>query len=148
MSEPAWILTNGTDFWYTFANENIGDESPADGLNIDSSTPYTTIAGAGDGSYDRYSFEITEAMLSPSPDGFDPTNSSVPSGKIWLQQASIPMNGTAVSGQLLNTTLVVNKPGVISHETIGIVNYPIDHNVSLRKTSRTPSIRRQGSEIG
>jgi len=118
--------------WYNFANATIGDESLASetSLNIDSSTPYTTIMGAGDGSVDRYNIEITEAMFDKGVAGFDEGGSSA-IFENWLSSAQINMVGTKIAGQLMNTTLVINKPDSDVHTVIDIKDAEIDNTETL-----------------
>src|SRR5262249_45125070 len=54
--------------WYTFFNNQIGDGSlcaPNCGAVINSQTPYAQILGSGNGTFDLYSFTVTDAMLNP-----------------------------------------------------------------------------------
>ncbi|MEM7313020.1 MAG: hypothetical protein AAF497_07695, partial [Planctomycetota bacterium] len=113
------------DNWYNFANPNIGDEVPAGGLEIDSSTPYTTISGAGDGSVDRYNFHVSTEMLQAASSGFDESE-SVESTTTWLSSATFLMSGVAIDGQTLSTTLILNVPNQDAHTTLTISDYPID----------------------
>ena len=121
------------DNWYTFANGNIGDDIPpgASELNIDSSTPYTTISGGGDGTVDRYNFVVNTAMLtSAGGSTFDAVNSTILVAN-WYKTAAITMDGDPINGQLLSASLVINKPGETSHTTTNISDYVVTSGVSL-----------------
>ena len=47
--------------WFTFSDDTIGNKPTG---TIDSSVPYVTILGSGDGSYDEFRFIVTSEMLS------------------------------------------------------------------------------------
>ena len=49
--------------WYQEPNSSIGNVE--NGGPIDSTTPYITIQGVGNGTTDRYRFDVTEEMLKP-----------------------------------------------------------------------------------
>jgi len=73
--EPSPIYENETanntaqsitdsDTWYVYFNQDIGNTAYPGGL-VDYNTSYTTVIGDGDGSWDKYEFVITDAMLNP-----------------------------------------------------------------------------------
>ena len=60
IESPTGVAQNIDDeaMWFTFYNPNIGN-----GSGITSDTPYATIEGGGNGTWDTYEFEITAGML-------------------------------------------------------------------------------------
>ena len=128
-------INTDSENWYNFANANIGDEVPEGNLNIDSSTPYTTITGAGDGTFDRYNFVITADMVNSGSTAYVGDGNGVGAGKFvgssesadtWYSSATVDMAGAAIAGQTLSTTLVINKPGEAAHTTVLVNNVAVD----------------------
>ena len=74
--------------WYTFGNPEIGN-----GTTVNSNTPYVKIIGSGgNGSPDRYSFDVSDAMLSPTAG----TLSGNPVAGIYYTNASIQINASLI----------------------------------------------------
>ncbi|MCK9233366.1 MAG: hypothetical protein M0P04_11340, partial [Syntrophales bacterium] len=89
------------EYWYTYYNTDIGDlENPAAGI-IDYSTAYTSVIGDGDGTWDNYSFEVTEAMLRPNAG----TVSGTASSSQYYIEAGVRLNGTVAGGDVWTITL-------------------------------------------
>ena len=85
----------GANF-YNFYNTSAGD-APFGG-SIDWQTPYAEIQGAGDGSLDVYSFEITPAMLNPVADTID--DSTAAANGPFYTSLGLNLTGTVLVGDV------------------------------------------------
>ncbi|MEI6721002.1 MAG: hypothetical protein WCO67_09565, partial [Betaproteobacteria bacterium] len=88
--------------WYTFFNPSVGNSTFGNAVPIDSTVPYTTIKGTGDGLFDTYNFEITNAMLG-ADSLLTPTGTT--EGKTYYTSASIPLTGAIAVGDVWTLTI-------------------------------------------
>ena len=101
--------------WYTFFNQLIGDG--AFGGSISSGTPYAQIQGSGDGSFDLYSFTVTQDMLNPTGSTISPTSTAA-AGPFYTS-VGLKLNGTVSAGDTWSL-------GVGNMATISYVAQPGD----------------------
>ena len=86
---------NDPNNWYTFFNQLIGDG--VFGGSIDSQTPYVQINGSGDGSFDMYSFQITQSMLTPPASTI---SSGTTAAGPFYSSVSLQLTGTVRAGDV------------------------------------------------
>ena len=86
---------NDPNNWYTFFNQLIGDG--VFGGSIDSQTPYVQINGSGDGSFDMYSFQITQSMLTPPASTL---SSGTTAAGPFYSSVSLQLTGTVRAGDV------------------------------------------------
>jgi len=133
--------------WYTFYDDTIGNTDFADGT-IAFHTPYAKIVGAGDGSEDAYTFEITDAMLNPTAANAEnidedtvndyftaadivlDSDHGVSAGDIWtVTLNSKPYTYTAAAGDDMNAVLAALAAAINSdvstetETTVGGITY-------------------------
>ncbi len=86
---------NSADNFYTFFDPNIGNVISGGGVSSD--TPYVRIQGSGNGSYDIYSFVVTDAAINPkSTDGISQT----PDNSIYYKSVSFQIAGAIRTGDI------------------------------------------------
>ncbi|MGB8167836.1 MAG: calcium-binding protein, partial [Chthoniobacteraceae bacterium] len=90
-SEPS-----GTNF-FTFFDPNVGNKEF--GGSITSTTPYVRVQGSGDGSFDVFQFEVTDAMLNP------PSHTAfgtvlTPDSATYYKKVVLSLSGAAVDGDV------------------------------------------------
>ncbi|HVP74739.1 MAG TPA: hypothetical protein VMS63_01865, partial [Gaiellaceae bacterium] len=121
-------VDDATD-WYTFFNALVGD-----GGTITSSTPYVQINGSGDGSFDLYSFTVSDSMLSPPASTTSVTDSHTAVGPFY-SSVDLTLTGTVHAGDVW---------------TLGIGNRNIvdDTSVNTGDTTLEAIANRIGSMLG
>jgi hypothetical protein len=116
-SEGQLIDPIGNGNWYTEYNALIGNTE--NNGNINSSTPYISVQGVGNGTFDSYRFTIEESMISPSVKTQTPANvhnSSNDNGP-WYTNASVDFTAamTEVGDQW---SIVIDEASTITHTIV------------------------------
>ena len=89
--------------WFTFGDSEIGNETS--GNTINSNTPYVTVQGSGNGTYDEYRFTITQQMLKVDASAENLDTISLPDSQAYYRSLSTALLGSVGVGDRWTVTV-------------------------------------------